>query len=230
MLVIENNTHKLQPASSHTHRPQPAPSQEPLPSQCVQYGELELFLLGQQLGDLLPLFRQCKVQFSDLMSLTETDLDMVCVCGWWAYVGGWMCVSVPVHVLVSLATLTLLVCQWFIQSVHASLMNVQANIYQQFFPLKLFCSYIKDTSDPPPSDGSDSAQLQEEANGCHHWGAPETMGDAQNLQPAVWENHQVCEWVVWVVCVWVGGWCGWCGCLNVQYMQNTNVIVAFYIH
>ncbi|XP_064399355.1 ankyrin repeat, SAM and basic leucine zipper domain-containing protein 1-like isoform X2 [Halichondria panicea] len=60
-----------------TRTPQPAPSQEPLPSQCVQYGELELFLLGQQLGDLLPLFRQCKVQFSDLMSLTETDLNMM---------------------------------------------------------------------------------------------------------------------------------------------------------
>ncbi len=97
-----SHTHRLQPAPhthtqtptrplTHTHRPQPAPSQESLPSQCVQYGELELFLLGQQLGDLLPLFRQSKVQFSDLISLTETDLDMVCVGGGRVWVGGCVC-------------------------------------------------------------------------------------------------------------------------------------------
>ena len=49
--------------------------------------------------DLLPLFRQRKVQFSDLMSLTETELDMVCVG-----------VDVSVYVLISIATLNLLVC------------------------------------------------------------------------------------------------------------------------
>ncbi len=85
-----HTTHRPQPpphTHTHTHRLPPAPSQEPLPSQCVQYGELELFLLGQQLGELLPLFRQHKVQFSDLMSLTERDLEMVCECVW-----GWGCV------------------------------------------------------------------------------------------------------------------------------------------
>ncbi len=87
-----SHIHRPQPAPSHTHRPQPVPSQEPLPSQCVQYGELELFLIGQQLRDLLPLFRQRKVQFSDLMSLTETDLGMVCVGGGRVWVGGCVCV------------------------------------------------------------------------------------------------------------------------------------------
>ena len=60
----------------------------------MHYGDLELFLLSLQLDDLLPLFRLHKVQFSDLISMTDKELHTVsgrvCVhvqmCVW---MGGW---------------------------------------------------------------------------------------------------------------------------------------------
>ena len=45
----------------------------------VRYGDLELFLTGIKLGDLVPLFRQHQLQFSDLLSVTDRDLEQVCM-------------------------------------------------------------------------------------------------------------------------------------------------------
>lgn len=45
--------------------------------ECIQYGDLEMFLLGLQLGDLLPLFKEHRVTFSTLLSMTEEDLEQV---------------------------------------------------------------------------------------------------------------------------------------------------------
>jgi len=43
----------------------------------VQYGDLDLFLLGLKLGDLISLFQTHRVKFSDLLSMTDRDLEQV---------------------------------------------------------------------------------------------------------------------------------------------------------
>ena len=40
-------------------------------------GDLEMFLLGQQLGDMIPLFQQHKVEFGQMLSLTDSDLQLM---------------------------------------------------------------------------------------------------------------------------------------------------------
>ena len=61
------------PHHSHT----PLPSHPQSGGECVRYGDLDLFLLGLQLGDLLPLFQNHRVKFSDLLSMTDRDLEQV---------------------------------------------------------------------------------------------------------------------------------------------------------
>lgn len=43
----------------------------------MQYGDLDLFLLGLKLGDLISLFQAHRVKFSDLLSMTDRDLEQV---------------------------------------------------------------------------------------------------------------------------------------------------------
>lgn len=41
------------------------------------YGDLELFLMGEQLGSLIPLFQRHHVEFSNLLNMTDKDLEQV---------------------------------------------------------------------------------------------------------------------------------------------------------
>ena len=43
----------------------------------VSFGDLELFLKGEQLWQLMPLFREHRVEFSDLLNMTDKDLEQV---------------------------------------------------------------------------------------------------------------------------------------------------------
>ena len=63
--------------SSPHHSHTPPPSHPQSGGECVRYGDLDLFLLGLQLGDLLPLFQSHRVKFSDLLSMTDRDLEQV---------------------------------------------------------------------------------------------------------------------------------------------------------
>lgn len=47
-------------------------------------GDLEMFLLGQQLGELIPLFQEHRVEFGQLLSMTDSDLRSMGVAqvGW----------------------------------------------------------------------------------------------------------------------------------------------------
>ena len=64
-------------SSSPHHSHTPPPSHPQSGRECVRYGDLDLFLLGLQLGDLLPLFQSHRVKFSDLLSMTDRDLEQV---------------------------------------------------------------------------------------------------------------------------------------------------------
>ena len=46
-------------------------------AQDIQYGDLELFLEGEQLRKLIPLFKEHHVEFSTLLSMTDRDLEQV---------------------------------------------------------------------------------------------------------------------------------------------------------
>ena len=63
--------------SSPHHSYTPPPSHPQSGGECVRYGDLDIFLLGLQLGDLLPLFQSHRVKFSDLLSMTDRDLEQV---------------------------------------------------------------------------------------------------------------------------------------------------------
>lgn len=65
--------------SSHTESSTPAGASLKAVSTdgFVRYGDLELFLTGIKLGDLVPLFRQHQLQFSDLLSVTDRDLEQM---------------------------------------------------------------------------------------------------------------------------------------------------------
>ena len=43
----------------------------------VSFGDLELFLKGEQLWQLMPLFREHRVEFTDLLNMTDRDLEQV---------------------------------------------------------------------------------------------------------------------------------------------------------
>lgn len=43
----------------------------------LTYGDLELFLLGLQQRDLIPVFKAHNVSFADLLSLADQDLEKV---------------------------------------------------------------------------------------------------------------------------------------------------------
>ena len=43
----------------------------------IRFGDLELFLKGEQLWSLMPLFREHRVEFSDLLNMTDKDLEQV---------------------------------------------------------------------------------------------------------------------------------------------------------
>ena len=43
----------------------------------VSFGDLELFLKGEQLWQLMPLFREHRVEFTDLLNMTDKDLEQV---------------------------------------------------------------------------------------------------------------------------------------------------------
>ena len=45
----------------------------------VQHGDLEVFLLGLQLGDHLQIFQKHHITFSTLLCMTEEDLKQVCL-------------------------------------------------------------------------------------------------------------------------------------------------------
>ena len=47
-------------------------------------GDLEMFLLGQQLGNLIPLFQEHRVEFGQLLCMTDSDLRLMGVAqvGW----------------------------------------------------------------------------------------------------------------------------------------------------
>ena len=52
-------------------------SEAGLSSRDDHYGDLELFLYGEQLGHLIPLFKEHRVEFGNLLSMTDTDLLQV---------------------------------------------------------------------------------------------------------------------------------------------------------
>ena len=70
---------KLSSLYSRTSPPPPPPPSQPLTGvgECVHYGDLDLFLLGLKLGDLISLFQTHRVKFSDLLSMTDRDLEQV---------------------------------------------------------------------------------------------------------------------------------------------------------
>ena len=43
----------------------------------ISFGDLELFLKGEQLWQLMPLFREHQVEFTDLLNVTDKDLEQV---------------------------------------------------------------------------------------------------------------------------------------------------------
>ena len=43
----------------------------------IRFGDLELFLKGEQLWQLMPLFREHRVEFGDLLNMTDKDLELV---------------------------------------------------------------------------------------------------------------------------------------------------------
>ena len=45
--------------------------------ECHQYGDMEVFLLGLQLEDILPIFQQHQIDFAILLSMTDDDLKQV---------------------------------------------------------------------------------------------------------------------------------------------------------
>jgi hypothetical protein len=64
--------------SSSTTLPAAAKSTQPSPGvEDVSFGDLELFLKGEQLWQLMPLFREHCVEFTDLLNMTDRDLEQV---------------------------------------------------------------------------------------------------------------------------------------------------------
>ena len=53
------------------------PTTTPVGTEDVSFGDLELFLKGEQLWQLMPLFREHRVEFTDLLNMTDEDLKQV---------------------------------------------------------------------------------------------------------------------------------------------------------
>ena len=53
------------------------PTTTPSGAEDVSFGDLELFLKGEQLWQLMPLFREHRVEFTDLLNMTDKDLEQV---------------------------------------------------------------------------------------------------------------------------------------------------------
>ena len=65
-------------SSSSTTLPAMGKSTKPGPGvEDVSFGDLELFLKGEQLWQLMPLFREHRVEFTDLLNMTDRDLEQV---------------------------------------------------------------------------------------------------------------------------------------------------------
>ena len=65
-------------SSSSTTLPAMGKSAKPGPGvEDVSFGDLELFLKGEQLWQLMPLFREHRVEFTDLLNMTDRDLEQV---------------------------------------------------------------------------------------------------------------------------------------------------------
>lgn len=54
----------------------PVKPDEPV-SRDVQFGDVEMFLMSEQLSRLIPLFREHHVCFSDLLVMTDKELEQV---------------------------------------------------------------------------------------------------------------------------------------------------------
>ena len=55
-----------------------APDSDSATVDCQQYGELDVFILGLQLEDLLPTFKRHHINFTALLTMTDEDLKQVC--------------------------------------------------------------------------------------------------------------------------------------------------------
>ena len=65
-------------SSSSTTLPAMGKSTKPGPGvEDVSFGDLELFLKGEQLWQLMPLFREHRVEFTDVLNMTDRDLEQV---------------------------------------------------------------------------------------------------------------------------------------------------------
>lgn len=65
-------------SSSSITLPAAAKSTKPGPGvEDISFGDLELFLKGEQLWQLMPLFREHRVEFTDLLNMTDRDLEQV---------------------------------------------------------------------------------------------------------------------------------------------------------
>ena len=53
------------------------PTTTPSGAEDVSFGDLELFLKGEQLWQLMPLFREHRVEFTDLLNMMDEDLEQV---------------------------------------------------------------------------------------------------------------------------------------------------------
>ena len=77
--VVQGTTSSSHPTSTSLATPVDATPSESAPPPSTTsssiLGDLEMFLMGLQLSELVPLFRNHRVEFGQLLSMTDSDLQ-----------------------------------------------------------------------------------------------------------------------------------------------------------